>query len=172
MKTPQANSTRLDSLGFIWGWSCQFALNSYHVGQALRMFANHDFYRTICTNQIQNWLKPNVENHPLSGFKILCPHGRVGSSPTSGTTVFCDVFLQNTAFSIGSHKPQFSAWGQIWGQHRVCIDFVSLVLFTLYEKNQSWLHSKHATVISELSSAWKARNSRKLSTQKTLKRPT
>ena len=67
---PLNSSLLIFDLGFIWGWSCQFALNSYYVGQALRMFANHDFYRTICTNQIQNWLKPNVENHPLSRFSL------------------------------------------------------------------------------------------------------
>ena len=111
---PLDSSLTIFDLGLIWGWSCQFALNSHYVGQALRMFANHDFCRTICTNQMQNWLKPNVENHPLSRFKILCPYGRAGSSPASGTflcqreTLFLYPALLQTAMLVSYSKRLFA----------------------------------------------------------------
>ena len=116
---------------------CQFGVNLYNASLPSALTNSHRRSHFRAGQHQARLASPSGGIGRRSGFKILCPYGRAGSSPASGTTVFRDVLRQNNPFTNGFLKPQNLAWGQIWGQHRVCIDFVSLVLFTLYEKNQT-----------------------------------
>ncbi len=69
---------------FIWGWSCQFALNSYNVASALRLLENHAFFRIISQIKYKSNAAAVAELADAQDLKS-CVLGRAGSSPASRT---------------------------------------------------------------------------------------